>query len=117
MINDLAVGNDTVAVIDWERGGRTVLFTISGAHLDTWMNSRFGSTAVRPIGPSSLGWLGTASRSQGLPPLEAGERWVDSVDVFLLDPERRALGDLVMTVPRLMLYGINGPAGERQSTD
>jgi hypothetical protein len=108
MLNDLVVGGDTVALIDWQRGGKVVLFGSDGTFLDGWTGRRSDGPPPMPIHRGANGWLADPGGGSGPPPLGPGEPWTVMGSIHLLDLASQEVGPAIYEHPVQTLYGVEG---------
>lgn len=111
MLNDLVIAGDTVALIDWQRGGKVVLFDSDGTFLDTWVVRQPDGTRIQPIHRAREGWLASVMSESRPPPLAPGEPWTMTGKVHRVDFGSSQIGPALYEFPVYTLYGVEGQEG------
>jgi hypothetical protein len=111
VINDLLVAGDTVVLIDWQGGGKSVLFRLDGTFLTSWPATRPDGTRIHPLAKSPDGWLMSVNTQSRLPLLAPGEAWTATQNIHLIGFGSTELGRRVYAVAAYTLYG-TGAQGE-----
>lgn len=111
MVNDVFALGDTVGIVDWQRGGKVVLYATDGRMLSSWSVRQADGTRIQPLHPTEEGWLVQVDRPDLFPQLSPGE--VDTLyrEIHLAEFGSTEIGPQVYSVPTYTLYG-TGEAGE-----
>lgn len=107
-VNDVLFVGDTVIVIDWQRGGKAVAFSRSGAFLSDWSFLRSDGQRAIPAHRGPEGWLAQVFSEERPPPLAPGEGWQLTFGFHRMDFGSDGLGPRVYEAPSSMLYGVDG---------
>lgn len=111
MVNDLFVVGDTVGLVDWQRGGKLVLFRSDGSYLANRTFRRPDGSHVMPVRPGPAGWLASVMDPYRPSPLAEGEERSRSSRIHMLDFETGEPGEVLYTVPLAPMYGMQGAEG------
>lgn len=111
MVNDVFAFGDTVGIVDWQRGGKVVLYTTDGTMLSSWSVRQADGTRVQPLFPTDDGWLTQVARADDFPRLSIGEVYTLYQEIYLADFGSTEIGSQIYSVPIYTLYG-TGVAGE-----
>lgn len=110
-VNDVFALGDTVGIVDWQRGGKVVLYHVDGSMLASWSVRQVDGSTVLPLHPVSGGWLMQVDRPDQFPRLAPGEVQTLYAQIHLGEFGSEEVGSRVYSVPTLTLYG-TGAAGE-----
>ena len=104
-LNDMMWGGDQITLIDWRRGGKTLLFDTTGAFHTSWRNTSLQGRPVFPTGHTPSGWVGMDSERVRQRDPVPGKAYPVPVVMRRLSPESQAFGDTLFELPPRVLYG------------
>ena len=107
MVNEVVASGDTVAIIDFQRGGKVALYSVDGTLLSSWSVMQVDRTRIQPLHPTPEGWLTRVSRAGEFPRPGPGEVATLFQDIHLADFGSTDIGAPVYTIPLYTLYGLN----------
>lgn len=112
VLNQLIVARDTVAVVDWQRNGKALLFLRDGTFLESATLIRPDRMRFFPVHRGPDGWMVSVSDVMSYPRPAPGESALLSQRVHLMEFGADTAGPLLYDVPTQVLHGIPGAQGE-----
>lgn len=104
-LNDLWVTGDTVVAVNWQRGGKVVLFDRSGEFLASWSVTRPDRSRIMPMHRTGEGWLMAVDPAFVPPSLAPGEPLKRTRDLHLMEFGSDSVGRQVYSLTLPTLYG------------
>lgn len=107
MVNQVWLAGDSVVVVDWQRGGKTIVFTKTGDLVATWRSMQPDNSRISIFGFSAGNWAGffdppfQDQQSEAAP----GEPVEFIRDLHYLLPEVDSVGGVFVALPPRVLYG------------
>jgi hypothetical protein len=107
MVNQVWLAGDSVVVVDWQRGGKTVVFTKTGELVASWRSMHPEGRRITLFGFGPEGWVGFSDppyrdRIREAPEGEPVELRRDLRYVF---PGQDSVGNVFVRLPPQVLYG------------
>ena len=110
MLNDLMWAGDQIALIDWQMGGKTVLYDTTGEFSRSFRNTQPNGRRIWLAGFTPQGWLGAESTENRPADPVAGRPYAQRRRMRRVSPAMDSLEEVVFELPARMLYG-NGTTG------
>lgn len=110
MLNDLLWAGDRIAVIDWQSGGKTVVFDTTGEFSESWRNIRPDGTQLTVGGYTPRGWIAAESDFSRPTDVVPGRPYPQNIRLRYVAGDGDSLGGVFVELPPRILYG--SPATE-----
>lgn len=110
MLNAMLWAGDRIAVIDWQSGGKTIVFDTTGEFSDSWRGTRPDGTRISVGGYTPRGWIVSESDFQRPADPVPGRAYPQPRRLRYLSPDGDSLGGVFLELPPWLLYG--SPATE-----
>ncbi len=105
MLNDLMWAGDQVALIDWQAGGKTVLYDTTGKFSRSFRNTQPTGMRISLAGFTPIGWIGTESSSERPENPVPGQAYPLPVQMRRVAPSMDGLEEVLFDLPPRILYG------------
>jgi hypothetical protein len=105
MVNQVWLAGEWVVVTDWQRGGKTVVFTKDGEIVASWRNAQPNMARITPQAYGPQGWVGWYDPPYRPPEVGPGELWEEERPFYRLFPEADSVGAVLYRMPPRRLFG------------
>lgn len=111
MLNDLMWAGDQVALIDWQMGGKTILYDTTGEFAHSWRNTQPNGRRISLAGFTPQGWVGTESGLDRPSDPVPGQAYPRTRRVRRIAPTMDGFEELLFELPPRILYGSRTTGG------
>lgn len=105
LLNDLMWAGDRIAVIDWQGGGKLILFDTTGVFVNSWSNVQVDGGPVFPTGYTPEGWVTVRSDRTARLETVPGRAYPSGRRMRRLSADLDSLGEVLFELPPSVLYG------------
>jgi hypothetical protein len=105
ILNDMMWAGDSITVIDWQSGGKTLLFDTESGFVDSWRNRLADGTRTTPTGHTPLGWITAVTERDRPENPVPGVSYGGVTRMHPVDLETGEMGDPVVEFPGQALFG------------
>jgi hypothetical protein len=105
MLNDLLWAGERVAVIDWQSGGKTILFDTATGFVNSWRNTTPDGQRLIPLGHVPGGFVTSHRETERPSETVPGRAYPTEGTLRLLTPTMDSLGADLFELPPSVLYG------------
>lgn len=105
MLNDLKWAGDQIAIIDWQMGGKTILYDTTGAFSDSWYDTRPDGSRISLAGYTPKGWVSVETDDNRPSETIPGRAYPRSRRMRRVAPTLDSLSEVLFELPPRVLYG------------